>query len=69
MRETESDRLRVQIQAYLDNMFHVSTLLEDSEMKLTAMERVEELEEQLLDVSRQLRPHWLVNLWTKMIDF
>ena len=50
MRETESDRLRVQIQAYLDNMFDVSHLLEDSEMKITALERVEQLEEQLFDV-------------------
>ena len=50
LRETESDRLKVQIQAYLDNMFDVSNLLEDSEMKITALERVELLEEQLFDV-------------------
>jgi len=31
-------------------MFDVSSLLEDSEMKITALERVELLEEQLLDV-------------------
>ena len=52
LRETESDRLQVQIQAYLDNMFDVSNLLEDSEMKITALERVDLLEEQLLDVSK-----------------
>ena len=51
MKDTESDRLKVQIQAYLDNMFDVSNLLEESELKITALERVEQLEEQLLDVS------------------
>ena len=37
--------------AYLDNMFDVSSLLEDSEMKMAALERVELLEEQLFEVS------------------
>jgi len=51
LKNTESDRLKVQIQAYLDNMFDVSSLLEDSEIKLSALERVDQLEEQLFEVT------------------
>uniref|UniRef100_A0AAQ5YYN7 Formin-like 2b n=1 Tax=Amphiprion ocellaris TaxID=80972 RepID=A0AAQ5YYN7_AMPOC len=47
LEHTESDRLQVQIQAYLDNVFDVGTLLEDAETKTAALERVEELEENL----------------------
>uniref|UniRef100_A0A3P8VMC5 Formin-like 2b n=1 Tax=Cynoglossus semilaevis TaxID=244447 RepID=A0A3P8VMC5_CYNSE len=47
LKNTESDRLQVQIQAYLDNVFDVGTLLEDAETKTAALERVEELEENL----------------------
>lgn len=47
LKHTESDRLQVQIQAYLDNVFDVGTLLEDAETKTAALERVEELEESL----------------------
>uniref|UniRef100_A0A8C7XGN6 Formin-like 2b n=1 Tax=Oryzias sinensis TaxID=183150 RepID=A0A8C7XGN6_9TELE len=48
LKHTESDRLKVQIQAYLDNVFDVGTLLEDAETKTAALERVEELEESLM---------------------
>uniref|UniRef100_A0A8C7XJY3 Formin-like 2b n=1 Tax=Oryzias sinensis TaxID=183150 RepID=A0A8C7XJY3_9TELE len=48
LEHTESDRLKVQIQAYLDNVFDVGTLLEDAETKTAALERVEELEESLM---------------------
>uniref|UniRef100_A0A674MVF8 Formin-like 2b n=1 Tax=Takifugu rubripes TaxID=31033 RepID=A0A674MVF8_TAKRU len=48
LEHTESDRLQVQIQAYLDNVFDVGTLLEDAETKNAALERVEELEENLM---------------------
>uniref|UniRef100_A0A3Q4MW07 Formin-like 2b n=1 Tax=Neolamprologus brichardi TaxID=32507 RepID=A0A3Q4MW07_NEOBR len=48
LKHTESDRLQVQIQAYLDNVFDVGTLLEDAETKTAALERVEELEENLM---------------------
>uniref|UniRef100_A0AAX7T5T7 Formin-like 2b n=1 Tax=Astatotilapia calliptera TaxID=8154 RepID=A0AAX7T5T7_ASTCA len=48
LEHTESDRLQVQIQAYLDNVFDVGTLLEDAETKTAALERVEELEENLM---------------------
>uniref|UniRef100_A0A8C9VWB9 Formin-like 3 n=1 Tax=Scleropages formosus TaxID=113540 RepID=A0A8C9VWB9_SCLFO len=46
-RHTESDKLSVQIQAYLENMFDVGGLLEDAETKNVALEKVEELEEKL----------------------
>lgn len=50
LKHTESDKLKVQIQAYLDNLFDVGTLLEDAETKNAALERVEELEENLSHV-------------------
>lgn len=52
LKHTESDRLQVQIQAYLDNVFDVGTLLEDAETKTAALERVEELEESIGTVSQ-----------------
>uniref|UniRef100_A0A8C5GSR0 Formin-like protein 1 n=1 Tax=Gouania willdenowi TaxID=441366 RepID=A0A8C5GSR0_GOUWI len=42
---TESDRLLVQIQAYLDNVFDVGALLEDAEAKNALLEHMEELQE------------------------
>ncbi|KAM8871448.1 formin-like protein 2 isoform 1-T1 [Synchiropus picturatus] len=54
LKHTESDRLQVQIQAYLDNVFDVGTLLEDAETKSAALERVEELEENLNTMSERL---------------
>ncbi|KAK1876066.1 Formin-like protein 2 [Dissostichus eleginoides] len=54
LKHTESDRLQVQIQAYLDNVFDVGTLLEDAETKTAALERVEELEENLGTMSALL---------------
>lgn len=47
LRHTESDELQVQISAYLDNVFDVAGLMEDSETKSAALERVAELEDQL----------------------
>lgn len=41
----------MQIQAYLDNVFDVGALLEDAETKNAALERVEELEENMSHVS------------------
>lgn len=49
-KHTESDKLAVQIQAYLDNVFDVGGLLEDAETKNVALEKVEELEDQLSHV-------------------
>ncbi|XP_067116311.1 formin-like protein 2 isoform X2 [Osmerus mordax] len=54
LKHTESDRLQVQIQAYLDNVFDVGTLLEDAETKTAALERVEELEESMTHMSERL---------------
>uniref|UniRef100_A0AAY5K5L6 Formin-like 2b n=1 Tax=Esox lucius TaxID=8010 RepID=A0AAY5K5L6_ESOLU len=54
LKHTESDRLQVQIQAYLDNVFDVGTLLEDAETKTAALERVEELEENMSHVRATL---------------
>lgn len=50
-RHTESEKLQVQIQAYLDNVFDVGGLLEDAETKNVALEKVEELEEHVSHVS------------------
>ncbi|XP_037936547.1 formin-like protein isoform X4 [Teleopsis dalmanni] len=47
LRMTESEELKVQISAYLDNVFDVAALMEDSETKTAALERVQELEDQL----------------------
>uniref|UniRef100_A0AAQ4QNI5 Formin-like 3 n=1 Tax=Gasterosteus aculeatus aculeatus TaxID=481459 RepID=A0AAQ4QNI5_GASAC len=53
-KHTESDKLSVQIQAYLDNVFDVGGLLEDAETKNAALEKVDELEEHLSHVSKLL---------------
>ncbi|KAJ8260130.1 hypothetical protein GJAV_G00177390 [Gymnothorax javanicus] len=53
-RHTESDKLAVQIQAYLDNVFDVGGLLEDAETKNVALEKVEELEDHLSHVTEKL---------------
>ncbi|EEC05107.1 conserved hypothetical protein, partial [Ixodes scapularis] len=52
LRSTESEELKVQISAYLDNVFDVQALMEDSETKSAALEQVAELEEQ---ISREFR--------------
>ena len=44
---TESDLLSVQVTAYLDNKIEVATLLEDSDTKTAALQKVSELEEAL----------------------
>lgn len=51
LRLTESEELQVQISAYLDNVFDVAALMEDSETKTSALERAQELED---DLSRAL---------------
>lgn len=51
LRQTESDDLHVQINAYLDNVFDVAALMEDSETKTAALERVQDMED---DLSRTL---------------
>nr|XP_048301819.1 formin-like protein 1 isoform X3 [Myodes glareolus] len=55
LRLTESDKLQVQIQAYLDNVFDVGTLLEDTETKNAVLEHMEELQEQVAMLTERLR--------------
>ncbi|KAM4624573.1 formin-like protein 1 [Polymixia lowei] len=52
---TESDRLLVQIQAYLDNVFDVGALLEDAETKNALLEHMEELQEHNGELSSRLQ--------------
>uniref|UniRef100_UPI00398E4617 formin-like protein 3 isoform X2 n=1 Tax=Pristiophorus japonicus TaxID=55135 RepID=UPI00398E4617 len=54
-KHTESDKLQVQIQAYLDNVFDVGGLLEDAETKNAALEKVDELEEHFSHLSEKLQ--------------
>lgn len=46
LKQTESEKLLVQIQAYLDNVLDVGALLEDAENRGGDLEKVEELHEQ-----------------------
>ncbi|XP_006247561.1 formin-like protein 1 isoform X2 [Rattus norvegicus] len=55
LRLTESDKLQVQIQAYLDNVFDVGTLLEETETKNAVLEHMEELQEQVATLTERLR--------------
>nr|XP_045015528.1 formin-like protein 1 isoform X2 [Jaculus jaculus] len=55
LRLTESDKLQVQIQAYLDNIFDVGTLLEDTETKNAVLEHMEELQDQVALLTERLR--------------
>ncbi|KAF4803835.1 formin like 1 [Turdus rufiventris] len=55
LRLTESDKLQVQIQAYLDNVFDVGTLLEDSETKTAVLEHMEELQEHVSQLTEKLQ--------------
>ncbi|XP_043082984.1 formin-like protein 1 [Puntigrus tetrazona] len=52
---SESERLQVQIQAYLDNVFDVGALLEDAEAKNTIMEHLEDLQEQNTQLNTRLQ--------------
>lgn len=50
LRVIESEELQTQISAYLDNVFDVAALVEDSVTKTAALERVGELEDELAHV-------------------
>ncbi|XKL66225.1 hypothetical protein PGB90_009645 [Kerria lacca] len=54
LRHTESEELQVQISAYLDNVFDVAALMEDSETKTAALEKVAELEDELAQAHDRL---------------
>uniref|UniRef100_H3D2S7 Formin like 1 n=1 Tax=Tetraodon nigroviridis TaxID=99883 RepID=H3D2S7_TETNG len=55
LKSTESDRLLVQIQAYLDNMFDVGALLEDAETKNTLLEHLDEVQEHNSQLNSRLQ--------------
>ncbi|MED6284131.1 Formin-like protein 1 [Characodon lateralis] len=52
---TESDRLLIQIQAYLDNLFDVAALLEDAETKNSLLEHIEQQQELNTQLSSKLQ--------------
>lgn len=54
LKHTESEELQVQISAYLDNVFDVAALMEDSETKTAALEKVESLEDELAHVCKNV---------------
>uniref|UniRef100_A0A8C2Z9N8 Formin like 1 n=1 Tax=Cyclopterus lumpus TaxID=8103 RepID=A0A8C2Z9N8_CYCLU len=51
LKQTESEKLQVQIQAYLDNVLDVGALLEDAENRGGVLEHVDELQEHNVEVS------------------
>lgn len=55
LKSTESEELQVQIQAYLDNVFDVATLMEDAEAKTNAMVSVCEISAQLSHTQELVR--------------
>ncbi|XP_069381834.1 formin-like protein 1 [Paralichthys olivaceus] len=55
LKQTESDKLQVQIQAYLDNVLDVGALLEDAESRGGVLEHVDELQEHNVQLSAQLQ--------------
>ncbi|XP_063585534.1 formin-like protein isoform X3 [Penaeus indicus] len=54
LRHHESEELQIQISAYLDNVFDVAALMEDSETKTAALERVAELEDELSHLAERM---------------
>ncbi|KAJ8365998.1 hypothetical protein SKAU_G00148290 [Synaphobranchus kaupii] len=54
LKSTESEKLQVQIQAYLDNVFDVGALLEDVEAKGGLLEHMEELQSHNTQLTAQL---------------
>lgn len=55
LKQTESEKLQVQIQAYLDNVLDVGALLEDAENRGGVMEHVDELQEHNVQLSARLQ--------------
>ncbi|KAG7243532.1 hypothetical protein INR49_011088 [Caranx melampygus] len=55
LKETESEKLQVQIQAYLDNVLDVGALLEDAENRGGVLEHVDELQEHNIQLSARLQ--------------
>ncbi|XP_071327693.1 formin-like protein 1 [Trachinotus anak] len=55
LKQTESEKLHVQIQAYLDNVLDVGALLEDAENRGGVLEHVDELQEHNVQLSVRLQ--------------
>uniref|UniRef100_A0A8C4H6S7 Formin-like 1a n=1 Tax=Dicentrarchus labrax TaxID=13489 RepID=A0A8C4H6S7_DICLA len=55
LKQTESEKLQVQIQAYLDNVLDVGALLEDAENRGGVLEHVDELQEHNIQVSHIIK--------------
>ncbi|KAJ8952122.1 hypothetical protein NQ318_018458 [Aromia moschata] len=74
LRFTESEELQVQISAYLDNVFDVAALMEDSETKTAALEKVGELEDEVAQLHERLQDtehralEKIANLETELIQ-
>ena len=49
----ENDQIKAQVQAYYDNMFDVSVLIQDSEARIQAEDRSARLENRLYDEQEQ----------------
>ncbi|PWA17710.1 hypothetical protein CCH79_00008242 [Gambusia affinis] len=54
LKQTESEKLKVQIQAYLDNVLDVGALLEDAENRGGVLEHVDELQNHNIQLNSQL---------------
>ncbi|XP_073695334.1 formin-like protein 1 [Garra rufa] len=57
LKDMESEKLQVQIQAYLDNVFDVGALLEDAENKGGIMEHLTELQETNAQLNTRLQEY------------
>ncbi|CAJ1076136.1 formin-like protein 1 [Xyrichtys novacula] len=55
LKQTESEKLQVQIQAYLDNVLDVGALLEDAENRGGVLEHVDELQDHNSQLSSRLQ--------------
>ncbi|XP_028311559.1 formin-like protein 1 [Gouania willdenowi] len=54
LKQTESEKLQVQIQAYLDNVLDVSALLEDAEQRGGVLEHIDELQDHNIQLNTRL---------------
>lgn len=56
MKQTESEKLQVQIQAYLDNVLDVGALLEDAENRGGVLDHVDDLQHHNVQVGPGTQP-------------
>uniref|UniRef100_A0A7N8WWV5 Formin-like 1a n=1 Tax=Mastacembelus armatus TaxID=205130 RepID=A0A7N8WWV5_9TELE len=66
LEQTESEKLQVQIQAYLDNVLDVGALLEDAENRGGVLEHVDELQETNIEVSHKMKKNKNLKLEQKI---